>query len=126
MKRIASLLAAFAVVGCGGHEPPPRTVNDLADDPAVLQGLMARCEADKKAKFSDVECANARRAMDRIGGVEDEKLKDDRAAEFERQRALRREHEEAQRRAASRATPAFDPYSSPVATDAPPANPPKP
>lgn len=127
MKRIAGLLAALAIVGCGGPEPKPRTVNDLADDPAVLQGLLARCEADKRAKFNDVECDHARRALDRLGGVEDAKLHQERDAEFERQKMLRREHDEAQRRAAAQANPPFDPYSSPIATEAsPPQPPPKP
>ncbi len=123
MKLIPPLLAVLTVAACGAPPPPPRTVNDLAEDPAVLQGLAARCEADKKAKFTDVECANARRAMDRLGSADDAKLHDEREAEFERQRAERRAKDEAAKRAASQANPPFDPYSSPVATEPNPAAP---
>ena len=125
MKWILGVLVAVTAVGCGAPEPAPRTVNDLAEDPAVLQGLLARCEADKRAKFNDVECANARRALDRRGIAEDSSHNTERDAEFERQRAARRAHDDAQRSAASQAAPKFDPYSSPVASE-PPPSPPKP
>lgn len=123
MKLILTLLALLLVAACGAPQPPPRTVNDLAEDPVVLQGLAARCEADKKAKFTDVECANARRARDRLGNVDDAKLRDERAAEFERQRAERRARDEAAKRAAAQANPPFDPYSAPIATDPAPGTP---
>ena len=114
MKLLPTLLAGLVAAACGAPPPPPRTVNDLVQDPAVLQGLAARCEADKKAKFTDVECANARRARDRLGGAEDAKLREERAAEFERQRAERRARDDAAKRAALQANPPYDPYSAPV------------
>ena len=123
MKLIVTVLAALTVAASGGPEPRPRTVNDLADDPAVLQGLAARCEADKSAKFTDAECANARRALERLGTAEDAKLRAEREAEFERQRAQRRAKEEADKRAAAQANPPFDPYSAPVSSDPAPAAP---
>ena len=123
MKPILTLFAGLLVAACGAPQPPPRTVNDLAEDPAVLQGLAARCEADKTAKFTDVECANARRARDRIGGVDDAKLRDERAAEFERLRAERRAHDEAAKRAAAQANPPYDPYSAPISADPSPSAP---
>jgi len=123
MKWSVGVLATLIVVGCGGPEPKPRSVEELAENPAVLQGLLARCEADKLAKHTDVECANARRALDRRGQVEDDKITRERAAESERLRAQRRQQEDARERAAAQANPGFDPYSSPVSTDATPANP---
>ena len=117
MKLIPTLLAGLIVAACGAPEPPPRTVNDLAEDPAVLQGLAARCEADKTAKFTDIECANARRARDRLGGADDAKLRDERAAEFERLRAERRARDDAANRAATKANPPYDPYSAPISAD---------
>jgi hypothetical protein len=117
MKWIAGLLAASVVAGCGGPEPPARTVNELAEDPAVLQGLLARCQANKRAAATDPECTNARVAMERLGREEDAKRNAGRAAEFERQRTLRRDRDEAAQKAAAEARPAFDPYTAPVATE---------
>lgn len=117
MTWVASVLAAWAVAGCGGPEPPARTVNELAEDPAVLQGLVARCEANKRAAAADPECTNARIAMERLGKEEDAKRNAEREAEFERQRSLRRALDEAAKQAAADAKPAFDPYTAPVATE---------
>jgi uncharacterized small protein (DUF1192 family) len=123
MKLTVGVLATLIVLGCGGPEPKTRSVDDLAEDPAVLQGLLARCDADKVAKHTDVECANARRAQDRRGVAEDERINREREAESERLRAQRRQQDDARERAAAKANPAFDPYSSPVTTDAPAGSP---
>jgi hypothetical protein len=123
MKWIASVLAAVVVAGCDSPEPRVRTVNDFADDPAVLQGVISRCDADKRGAAKDAECANARAAMERLGKVDDAKRDTGRDAEFERQRALRRARDEAAARAAAAANPPFDPYSAPVTTEPPPSAP---
>lgn len=117
MKTIAPALAALVLAACGAPPPPPRTVNDLAQDPAVLTGLAARCEADKKAKFTDIECANAHKALERLGSADDAKQTADHDAEFERLKAERRARDEAAKRAAAKANPPFDPYTSPVGGD---------
>jgi hypothetical protein len=117
MKWIAALLASLALAGCGEPTLRARTVDELALDPPVLQGIVSRCEADKRAAATDPECLNARLAAERLARAEDTKHDVDHDREFERQRELRRERDEAQRRAAAQKEPAFDPYSSPVAAD---------
>jgi hypothetical protein len=126
MKWFAAVIAvlALALAGCGGPEPRPRTVNDLAQEPAVLQGLAARCAANKHAAANDPECINARIATERLGKADDAKRDPDKDAEFERLREQRRQREDAKQRAAAQAEPKFDPYSSPVSVE-PPANAPK-
>jgi hypothetical protein len=119
----ATLLVAF-VAGCGAP-PPPHSVPELAADPELLQGIMARCAANKRLAATDVECENARAALERVAKAEDSKHVDERGAEFERHREQRRLQEEQSERAAERAQPGFDPYSSPVTSDKP-ADPPKP
>jgi len=125
MNWVASVLVVLALglAGCGGPEPRPRTVNDLAQDPAVLQGLAARCAANKHAAANDPECINARIATERLGKADDAKHDPDKDAEFERLREQRRQREDAKQRAATQAEPKFDPYSSPVSIE-PPLNPP--
>lgn len=122
MRRLATLGATLIVAcaaGCGAPAPPPHSVQELAGDPALLQGVVARCAADRHAAATDVECANARLAVERLGAEEESKRSGERGVEFERQREQRRVQEEQKRRAAERAQPGFDPYSSPVTGDKP-------
>jgi hypothetical protein len=128
MRRLFTLGATVAlamVAACGAPKPLPHTVPELAADPVLLQGILARCSADRHAAATDVECANARLAVERIAAQEDSKHVDERGAEFERQREQRRLKEDQSRRAAERSQPGFDPYSSPVTGDKP-ADPAKP
>lgn len=118
MTRIAIAVVALLAAGCGAPQPRPRTVVELTAEPLVLQGLLARCAADRHAAASDPECANARLAMDRLGALHDRERAGGNSAEFDRLRELRRVREEQQRRTA--ATPGFDPYSSPVVPASPP------
>ena len=113
-------LAMLMLGACGAPAPRPRTVDDLAADPVVLQGLVARCAADRHAAASDPECANARQAAERLGSALDAEQSRAHDQEFERQREQRRAAEDAQRRAAAEAQPHFDPYSTPIPM-APPA-----
>ena len=123
MKWTAALIVVLAVAACDKPPPRARTVDEFFEEPAVAQGVIARCDADKRASDRDPECVNARAAIERLATVEDSKRDPDRGAEFERQRAARRAHDEAARRAAEAANPPFDPYSSPVTVE-PGQNPP--
>lgn len=125
MKGIVGLLAAVFLAGCGGPEPRARTVPELVEDPVVLQGLVARCNADKRAAAADPECANARVAMERLGEQEDAKRDAQHAAEFEQRRAMRRAAQDEAAKEAAATKPAFDPYTAPVGTE-PAAETPKP
>jgi hypothetical protein len=120
MRSLCTLAAASLVAlvaACGAPKPPPHTVAELAADPELLQGIMVRCTANKRLAATDIECEYARAALERVAKAEESKHVDERGAEFERQRQLRRLQEEQSKRAAERAQPGFDPYSSPVATD---------
>jgi hypothetical protein len=114
-----AMLAMLAMGGCGAPDPRPRTVDELAADPIVLQGLVARCAADGRAAANDVECTNARLATERLGNALDAERRRVHEEEFARQRERRRAAEEAQRRAEAEARPPFDPYTAPVPPAAP-------
>lgn len=109
----------LGIVGCGTPRPPPHTVSELIADPVLLQGIAARCGADKRAAAQDTECANARLAIERLAAEEESQHSGERGAQFEREREKRRLQEEQTRRASERAQPGFDPYSSPVTSDKP-------
>ena len=115
-------LAVLAIGACGAPEPRPRSVDELAADPVVLQGLVARCATDRRTAAGEVECANARQAAERLGNALDAERRRRHDVEFERQREQRRAAEEAQRRAAAEAEPHLDPYSAPI-PPAPPTDP---
>jgi hypothetical protein len=128
MGRLGTRLGAIGVLwlcGCSGPPPAPHSVSELLEDPALLQGIMVRCAADEWAAKKDVECTNARLAIEHIGNAEDSKHNGERGVAFQRQREQHREQEEQARRAVERAHPGFDPYTSPVAADKP-AEPSKP
>ena len=118
MRAVA--LVAVALAGCGAPKPLPHTVNELVDDRVLLQGIIVRCAADKRAADADVECTNARLAVERIGAEEDSRHSAERGAAFDQQREQHRVQEEQRRRAAEHAQATFDPYSSPVTGDKPP------
>jgi hypothetical protein len=115
MKPLPMIVAgALLVAACAAPEPPPRTVQEFVDDPTLLQGVVARCSPHRARDGSDVECANAFAAVERLAQLEEDRRAADRAAAFERQRERRRLLDEQQRADAERSAPKFDPYSSPV------------
>lgn len=123
MKQVVWMLAVLLLAGCEKPEPRARSVAELAADPVVLQGVVARCAEDRLAAARDPECGNARLAMERLAAEQATAQRDRKVQEFERLREERRRREEAERLARERAEPKFDPYSSPVMTDPPPAQP---
>jgi hypothetical protein len=56
-----ALLMAAALAACA-PQPEPRTVLDFMDDGLARDGALTRCNQDRDATLTDVECANARRA----------------------------------------------------------------
>ena len=119
MKRISIIAVALVAAGCGAPQPGPRSVAQLKAEPMVLQGLLARCAADKRAAARDVECSNARVALEQLGAIADRAQSGERGVEFDRKRELRRQRDE-QLRPVDANKP-FDPYSSPVSSDPPQA-----
>jgi hypothetical protein len=55
------IAAAVVVVGCA-PPPEPRSFADYLEDRMLMEGTLARCNADRNRTHDDLECANARRA----------------------------------------------------------------
>ena len=120
--RAAVWLLPILLGACSAPPPPARTVEDFMEEPAVMQGVLKACEANKQRAEHDVECINARMALERKASAEDAQHKQELDAQSEKLREQVRERErEAQRQAELKRKPGFDPYSSPVTVDTPPA-----
>ena len=92
------------------------------DDPVTLDGLLMKCGKDKKAQTTDVECMNARIAVDRIAAQTEKLEAEKRIAAFERNRERLRLQQEAQQRQIDEAKK-VDPYKLPLVPPGPPADP---
>ena len=95
---VISLLAACA------EEPPPRSVGEFLENRILLEATMVRCGENRNQSKYEVECVNAREAINRIATEEEGARRAEIEAQFERnRRSLRRTQEaaaEARRRAA--------------------------
>jgi hypothetical protein len=68
------LALAFAAVLAGCERPAPRSFEEFMEDGYAREGVLTRCNQDRSATLSDVECANARRAAAVIA-LQDEKAR---------------------------------------------------
>ena len=102
--RVSMLLCALALAAGCAEEPQPRSVNELLDNPIMLESLLVRCAQNRAETRYDAECINARQAVSIIEAREERQRRDSFEAESARKReALRRTQQaaaEARRRAA--------------------------
>src|SRR5687768_474466 len=61
LRAAIALLMAAGLAACA-PQPEPRTVSLFMEDGLARDGVLARCNQDRDATSTDVECANARRA----------------------------------------------------------------
>ena len=91
------------LAGCA-EEPPPKTVAEFLGNRILLEATMVRCGENRNQSKYEVECVNAREAINRIATAEEKARRTELEAQFERKRkSLRRTQEaaaEARRRAA--------------------------
>lgn len=85
------------------EEPPPPSVDDFMANSILLEATMVRCAQNRSSTKYDVECVNAREAINRMAKVDEAERRAAMEAQSERKRrALRRTQEaaaEARRRA---------------------------
>jgi hypothetical protein len=89
------------------------TVNDLMEDRVILDGVLMKCNQNQSKARSDVECLNARIAIDRLASRSDPAQEAKRMEEFERSREQLRSTQEKQRRERE-ARSKVDVYSLPL------------
>lgn len=116
-RKVAAFLVNFLVTllaGCA-KELPPRSALQLMEDPAVLQGVIHRCNQLQSAALNDRECRNAREAVSRLDAQQPPQT-DLAEREFEKAREARRARDELERRRRE-ANEKVDPYTMPLAPD---------
>jgi hypothetical protein len=65
------VLAAGLLAACEAPKPVQRTYFEFMEDDIAREGVLARCNLDRDATSSDVECVNARRAAATLAFQED-------------------------------------------------------
>jgi hypothetical protein len=89
------------------------TVNDLMEDRVTLDGVLMKCNQNQSKARSDVECVNARIAIDRLASQSDPAQEAKRMEEFEHTRDQLRLAQEKQRKERE-AKSKVDVYSLPL------------
>ena len=87
----------LATAACSPRRIPPMTVNDLMEDRVTLDGVLMKCNQNLSKARTDVECLNARIAIDRLASQSDPAQEAKRMEEFERSRDQLRLAQEKQR-----------------------------
>jgi len=109
VARIAGVLAVTAWVAACQQPAKPRSYEFFMEDGLAREGVLARCNQDRKASDDDQECDNARRAAATIGASgerersQNYEKQSSRKLEELRDRAARRQQAEEQAAAAAKA-----------------------
>jgi len=106
-------VAAALLAGCEDPPLPPLTVDQLVEDPVMLDGVLMKCNGTPGTQRSVAECKNARIAVERIAAEREKIEVAQREAAFERNRERLRQQQELQRRQEEEAKK-VDPYKLPV------------
>jgi len=98
MKILRHTICAgiLALLAASGEEPPPTSAAEFMENPRSLEATMVRCAQNRSESRYDVECINARDAVNRLEVVETKSRREELEIQSERKRqALRRTQEAA-------------------------------
>jgi hypothetical protein len=122
-RAVAILVFPGLILATGcSQELPPRGALQLMEDPAVLQGVVLRCNELQSAALTDRECRNAREAVSRLEAQQPPTADKAAQEQFEKAREARRARDELERRRRE-AREKVDPYTMPLAPDMAPPQP---
>jgi hypothetical protein len=99
-STVARVLICAAIVGaaaCSPRKIPPMTVSDFMEDRVKLDGVIIKCNEDPARAHSDVDCVNARIAIERLASENEAAREAKRAEDFERSREQLRSLQDKQR-----------------------------
>ncbi len=109
VARFVGVLAVTAWVAACQQPSRPRTYEFFMEDGLAREGVLARCNEDRKASVDDQECENARRAAATIGATgerertQNYERESSRKLEQLRDRAARQQQADEQAAAAAKA-----------------------
>jgi hypothetical protein len=90
LKQFAACAAVAATIlgsaGCTPKRAPPMTVQDLMEDRVTLDGVLLKCNEHPEKVRNEIDCLNARIAIERLAKDVDPAEEARRNAEFERRR----------------------------------------
>ena len=90
LKQFAACAGLVAAIlgsaGCSPKRIPPMTVQDLMEDRVTLDGVLLKCNEHPGKVRNEIDCLNARVAIERLAKDVDPAEEARRAAEFERSR----------------------------------------
>ena len=127
-KQFAACVGLAAALlggaGCAPKRIPPMTVQDLMEDRVTLDGVLLKCNEHPDKVRNEIDCLNARVAVERLAKDVDPAEEIRRNAEFERSREKLRLAQEKVRQD-QEAKHKVDAYSLPLVPveAAPPAQP---
>lgn len=98
---------------CSPKPIPHLSVDDLMEDRVTLDGVLLKCDQDPSKARNDVDCFNARIAVDRLAARSEPGEEAKRNQEFERSRERLRLSQD-QQRLQQEAKTKVDAYSLPV------------
>jgi hypothetical protein len=109
---LAAVFAAAAA--CSPKRIPPMSVTELMEDRVTLDGVLMKCNQNPSKARSDVDCQNARIAIDRLASLNEPAEEAKRAEEFERSREQLRLAQEKQRQEQAAKVKPVDVYHLPL------------
>jgi hypothetical protein len=112
-----------SVAACSAPKTASLSVEELTADPAQLQSVLDRCEANPGRAAGDIECRNAHVVIERKLAAADAERAAKQQAEFERLRAEKRAADDRRQQEVEAKKKPFDPYSTPVNPDPAPPKP---
>jgi hypothetical protein len=117
------LVAVFAATAaCSPKRVPPMSVTELMEDRVTLDGVLMKCTQNPSKARADVDCQNARIAIDRLASQNEGAEEAKRAEEFERSREQLRLAQEKQRQEQAAKVKPVDVYHLPLVPVEPPAS----
>lgn len=96
---VRAMLCALIVgaAGCSPRKIPPMTVSDFMEDRVKLDGVIMKCNQDPGRAHSDLDCMNARIAIERLANQNEASREAKREEDFERSRDQLRSMQDKQR-----------------------------
>jgi hypothetical protein len=118
--------ALVAVAGCSPRKIPPMTISDLMEDRVKLDGVLMKCNEHSNSAQNDMDCINARIAVERLEAQKQQSVEAKRAEEFEHNREqlrAQRDREREQQEAKIKKVDAYHLPLMPVDPSPPPKDP---